>query len=89
MGAHADTVAGLAAALAAREVSSVELTAAALDRIERAQDALNAFVTIDREGRRVPVPPLLLETEADRQQAREAAARRAARLAVKAALKPV
>ena len=50
MGAHADTVAGLAAALAAREVSSVELTAAALDRIERAQDALNAFVTIDRAG---------------------------------------
>ncbi|HEV8501381.1 MAG TPA: Asp-tRNA(Asn)/Glu-tRNA(Gln) amidotransferase subunit GatA [Casimicrobiaceae bacterium] len=50
MSAHADTVAGLAAALAAREISSVELTTATLDRIERAQGALNAFVTIDRGG---------------------------------------
>ncbi|MFI4902926.1 MAG: Asp-tRNA(Asn)/Glu-tRNA(Gln) amidotransferase subunit GatA [Burkholderiales bacterium] len=50
MGAHADTVAGLAAALAAREISSLELTAATLDGIERAQGALNAFVTIDRDG---------------------------------------
>ena len=50
MSAHADTVAGLAAALAAREISSVELTSATLDRIERAQGALNAFVTIDRDG---------------------------------------
>jgi aspartyl-tRNA(Asn)/glutamyl-tRNA(Gln) amidotransferase subunit A len=50
MDAHPDTVAGLGAALAAREISSVELTTAALDRIERAQGALNAFVTIDRDG---------------------------------------
>lgn len=41
------------------------------------------FVTIDREGRRVPVPPLLLETDAERQKARDADARRTARLEAK------
>ena len=41
------------------------------------------FVTIDREGRRVPVPPLLLETDAQRQKARDADGRRAARLEAK------
>ncbi len=41
------------------------------------------FVAIDREGRPVPVPPLLLETEEERERARQAAARRAARLAAK------
>ena len=41
------------------------------------------FVTIDREGRRVPVPPLLLETDADRQKARDADVRRIARLEAK------
>ena len=41
------------------------------------------FVTIDREGRRVPVPPLLLETDADRQKARDADVRRGARLEAK------
>jgi aspartyl-tRNA(Asn)/glutamyl-tRNA(Gln) amidotransferase subunit A len=45
-----DTIAGLAAALAARKLSSVEVTAALLDRIEHAQPALNAFITVDREG---------------------------------------
>jgi aspartyl-tRNA(Asn)/glutamyl-tRNA(Gln) amidotransferase subunit A len=50
MAAREDTVAGLAAALAAREVSSLEVTSAALDRIERAQATLNAFVTVDRDG---------------------------------------
>ncbi|MEP7060850.1 MAG: Asp-tRNA(Asn)/Glu-tRNA(Gln) amidotransferase subunit GatA [Betaproteobacteria bacterium] len=45
-----DTVAGLAAALASRKLSSVEVTAALLDRIERAQPRLNAFITVDREG---------------------------------------
>jgi acyl-CoA hydrolase len=41
------------------------------------------FVAIDRAGARVQVPPLLLETEAERQTAREAEARRTARLAAK------
>ena len=41
------------------------------------------FVTIDREGRRVAVPPLRLETDAERQKARDAEARRAARLDAK------
>jgi acyl-CoA hydrolase len=41
------------------------------------------FVAIDRAGGRVPVPPLLLETDADRQKARDAEARRAARLQAK------
>jgi acyl-CoA hydrolase len=41
------------------------------------------FVAIDRDGNRVPVPPLLLDTEAERCKAREAEGRRAARLAAK------
>jgi acyl-CoA hydrolase len=41
------------------------------------------FVAIDRAGGRVPVPPLLLETEEDRQKARDAGERRAARLDAK------
>jgi acyl-CoA hydrolase len=41
------------------------------------------FVAIDREGGRVPVPPLLLETEDARRKAREADVRRAARLEAK------
>jgi len=45
------------------------------------------FVTIDREGQRVAVPPLLLETDEERQRAREAAVRRAARLEAKARLR--
>jgi len=44
------TLASLAARLAARDASSVELTRDALDRIERANPSLNAFVTVDREG---------------------------------------
>jgi aspartyl-tRNA(Asn)/glutamyl-tRNA(Gln) amidotransferase subunit A len=44
------TVAQLAAAIRSKAVSSVEVTQAALTRVERAQSALNAFVTIDREG---------------------------------------
>ena len=44
------TVAELAAALRARTLSSVELTRALLARIEAAQPALNAFVTVDAEG---------------------------------------
>ncbi len=45
------------------------------------------FVTIDRAGQRVAVPPLLLETDQDRTRAREAGVRRAARLEAKARLK--
>jgi aspartyl-tRNA(Asn)/glutamyl-tRNA(Gln) amidotransferase subunit A len=45
-----DTVAGLAAALAAGKLSSVEITTALLDRIDRAQPSLNAFITVDRQG---------------------------------------
>jgi acyl-CoA hydrolase len=44
------------------------------------------FVTIGPDGGRVPVPPLRLDTDEDRQRAREAGVRRAARLAAKASL---
>jgi acyl-CoA hydrolase len=42
------------------------------------------FVAIDRQGHRVPVTPLLLETDDDRNKAAQAHERRAARLAAKA-----
>ena len=41
------------------------------------------FVTIDHEGKRRPVPPLLLETDEEKKRAWEAEARRAARLEAK------
>ena len=41
------------------------------------------FVSLSAEGRRVAVPPLRLDTDADRQKARAAEARRAARLAAR------
>jgi len=41
------TLAELSAALAARRTSSVELTRACLERIERLDGALNAFITVD------------------------------------------
>jgi acyl-CoA hydrolase len=44
------------------------------------------FVTVDRDGGRVPVPSLLLETDEERGRAREAERRRAARLTAKQAL---
>ena len=44
------------------------------------------FVAIDREGGRLPVPGLILETEEDKQRAREADARRAQRLEARKAL---
>jgi aspartyl-tRNA(Asn)/glutamyl-tRNA(Gln) amidotransferase subunit A len=47
--AATSTVAGLAAALRRREISSVELTGGLLDRIESSQGALNAFITVTRE----------------------------------------
>jgi len=44
------TVAEMAAALRAKAISSVELTRALLARVDTAQPALNAFITIDAEG---------------------------------------
>jgi aspartyl-tRNA(Asn)/glutamyl-tRNA(Gln) amidotransferase subunit A len=44
------TIAELGAALAAKRVSSVELTEAALARIDAANPALNAFITVDADG---------------------------------------
>lgn len=41
------------------------------------------FVAIDRQGGRVPVPPLRLDTDAERRTAKDAGARRAARLDAK------
>lgn len=41
------------------------------------------FVAIDRDHNRVPVPPLLLETDHDRRRAAEAEVRRQARLAAR------
>ncbi len=38
------------------------------------------FVSIDREGRRVPIPPLILETDDEKTKAAEADERRADRL---------
>jgi aspartyl-tRNA(Asn)/glutamyl-tRNA(Gln) amidotransferase subunit A len=46
----ASSIAELSLALRSKKVSSVELTQASLARIARAQDALNAFVTIDADG---------------------------------------
>jgi acyl-CoA hydrolase len=42
--------------------------------------AFLTFVAIDRDGQRVRVPPLLVETDEDRRVCEEAQARRAARL---------
>jgi acyl-CoA hydrolase len=44
------------------------------------------FVAIDREGQRVPIPPLLLETAEDKARAAEAEVRRAQRLQARKAL---
>jgi acyl-CoA hydrolase len=44
------------------------------------------FVAIDRAGNRVAIPPLLLDTEEERQRARDAEERRKARLEAKAKL---
>ncbi len=46
---HRSSLAELSAALAARKISSVELTKHFLDRIGRANATLNAFITVDRE----------------------------------------
>jgi acyl-CoA hydrolase len=44
------------------------------------------FVAIDREGRRLPIPGLVLETDEEQRRAREADTRRAARLDARKAL---
>jgi acyl-CoA hydrolase len=44
------------------------------------------FVAIDRDGRKVPIPPLLLATEDEKRRAEEAHARRAERLKARARL---
>ena len=44
------------------------------------------FVSIDTEGRRLPIPPLILETDEERTKAREADLRRAERLKARGAL---
>src|SRR5437763_1255604 len=46
---HRKTLAELSAGLRAKEHSSVELTRCFLDRIARANAALNAFITVDEE----------------------------------------
>ena len=42
--------------------------------------AFLTFVSVDASGTRLPVPPLLVETDAERQRCEEAHARRAERL---------
>ena len=44
------------------------------------------FVSIDREGKRVPIPPLILETDAEKQKALDADRRRAERLKARESL---
>jgi aspartyl-tRNA(Asn)/glutamyl-tRNA(Gln) amidotransferase subunit A len=44
------TLAQIAAALKAKQISSVEMTRAVLARVDAAQGALNAFVTVDADG---------------------------------------
>ena len=47
---HLETVAGLAAALKGRKVSSTELVHAFLERIQAAQGKLNAFISVEGEA---------------------------------------
>jgi acyl-CoA hydrolase len=48
--------------------------------------AFLTFVAIDRDGRKIPVPPLLVETEEERAICDAAAARREARLSARSRL---
>ena len=59
------------------EVFSEEITTGLRRMTSR---AYLTFVSIDTEGRRVPIPPLILETDAERQKAAQADGRRAERL---------
>ncbi len=49
-------------------------------RRRKTSTAYMTFVAIDKKGRPKPVPPLILETEEERREARAAQARRAERL---------
>ena len=51
---------------------------------QKTSRAFLTFVAIDREGRKHPVPPLLVETDEDRRRCEEAHARRKDRLARRA-----
>jgi acyl-CoA hydrolase len=62
------------------EVFSEEILTGARKLTSR---AYLTFVTIDSEGRRVPVPPLILDTQEERQKTAEADVRRAERLKAK------
>ena len=59
------------------EVFSEEITTGVRRMTSR---AYLTFVSIDTAGRRLPIPPLVLETEGERQKAAEADHRRAERL---------
>jgi acyl-CoA hydrolase len=50
--------------------------------------AFLTFVTVSQEGGRVPVPPLLVETDEERREVEQAHARRAARLRKRETLSP-
>jgi len=56
-------------------------------RTTHANSAYLVFVAVDDEGRSRPVPPLVVETDAQRRRQREARLRRLARLAHKEAVK--
>ncbi|GAB7079953.1 acyl-CoA thioesterase [Megalodesulfovibrio paquesii] len=54
-------------------------------RTQRCAEAILTYVALDRDGHPIPVPPLILETDEERQRAEIAAARRARQLAEKKA----
>jgi acyl-CoA hydrolase len=57
-------------------------------RRQQTSRAFLTFVAIDREGKRVKVPPLLVETDEERRVCQEAHARRAERLRKKVTTPP-
>jgi acyl-CoA hydrolase len=69
---------------------AVEVFSEAVESGERRLTSLAylTFVTVDRDGGRVQVPPLRLDTDAAREESRRAGERRAARLAAKRTLAP-
>ena len=76
--AHANFVAGLARGVFGQSDTG---------DLRLAIGAAGDIVAIDAEGERVPVPPLVIETEAQEQVCRDAQARREQRLKRKAAAK--
>ena len=50
MSLHRLTVHELQEMLASRKISAVELTKDVLDRIEKVEDKVKAYITLDREG---------------------------------------